>query len=279
MARWGSGGNVALAAHGITASSMAWRGVARHLDDDWSLIAPDFRGRGDSRALAGPFGLEANSDDLLAVAERLDIDRAVLAGHSMGAYVVALAAARAPALAQRVVMVDGGLPPPRPERDVDVDAVLEATLGPARARLRMVFAGPEEYVDFWRRHPALAAWNDDIEAYVRYDLTGAPGAMRAKASEAAVTEDGRGIFLGEPTIGAALRSIKCPMTLLRAPRGLLDEPGGFQPEALVERWRDELADFHDVLVEDTNHYTIQLGERGAAVVAASIAGRSAPPSG
>ena len=221
----------------------------------------------------GPYGLDRHVDDLLAVADRLGVDRAVFAGHSLGAYVVVLAAARAPGRTDRVVLVDGGLPTPPPAPEVDVDGIIEAVLGPARARLRMVFAGPDDYLEFWRRHPAFTEWNDDIEAYVRYDLTGDPGSMRSKVSADAVTEDGRDILLGEPAIGAALRSITCPVIMLRAPRGLLDEPGGFQPEPLVAAWRQEIDDFRDELVADTNHYTIQLGERGASIVAARIAGR------
>src|SRR6266511_2829718 len=137
VARWGTARNVAIAAHGITGSSMGWLAVARRLDADWSIVAPDLRGRGESRDVPGPFGLEAHADDLIAIAGHLGVGRAVLAGHSMGAFVVAIAAAKAPALGERVVLVDGGLPLPLPGEGLDLDAVIEAILGPALARLRM----------------------------------------------------------------------------------------------------------------------------------------------
>ncbi len=35
-----------LAVHGITASSMCWPPVAGALPDDWTMVAPDLRGRG-----------------------------------------------------------------------------------------------------------------------------------------------------------------------------------------------------------------------------------------
>ena len=57
---------------------------------------------------------------------------------------------------------------------MDPDVVLEATVGPAVARLSQTFPTEESYVDFFKVHPALADWNDDIEAYVRYDLAGEP---------------------------------------------------------------------------------------------------------
>ena len=53
---WGTGKRVAVAVHGITASGMSWQAVARHMPPDWTLAAPDLRGRGHSRDLPGPFG-------------------------------------------------------------------------------------------------------------------------------------------------------------------------------------------------------------------------------
>ena len=51
---WGTGKRVAVAVHGITASGMSWQAVARHMPSDWTLAAPDLRGRGHSRDLPGP---------------------------------------------------------------------------------------------------------------------------------------------------------------------------------------------------------------------------------
>ena len=271
VARWGHGPHVAIAAHGITASSMAWRVVGRRLGEDWSLFAPDLRGRGESRHLPEPYGLKPHVEDMLAVAAYAGADRAVVAGHSMGAYAAVLVAAAAPELTERLVLVDGGLPLPSAPEGVDADEVLEATIGPALARLRMTFSGPDEYLDFWRAHPAFARFDEDVEAYVRYDLTGEPGAMRSKVVEDAVRADGRGLFLEQATGAAALRGLTCPVILVRAPRGLFDEPGGFQPQELVDHWKDDVHDFTVDTVDDTNHYSIMLSDTGAAAVAAAIA--------
>ncbi len=88
---FGDGAHIAIALHGITASAMAWPVVARALPPDWTLLAPDLRGRGASAGLAGPYGLDRHADDICALAQ----DRGggiVLAGHSMGAWVALLAA-------------------------------------------------------------------------------------------------------------------------------------------------------------------------------------------
>src|SRR2546429_6674968 len=63
---WGTGKRVAVAVHGITASGMSWQAVARHMPPDWTLAAPDLRGRGHSRDLPGPFGLDAHARDGVA---------------------------------------------------------------------------------------------------------------------------------------------------------------------------------------------------------------------
>src|SRR5258705_13786935 len=63
---WGTGKRVAVAVHGITASGMSWQAVARHMPPDWTLAAPDLRGRGHSRDLPSPFGLDAHARDVVA---------------------------------------------------------------------------------------------------------------------------------------------------------------------------------------------------------------------
>src|SRR2546423_8338666 len=64
--QWGTGKRVAVAVHGITASGMSWQAVARHMPPDWTLAAPDLRGRGHSRDLPGPFGLDTHARDVVA---------------------------------------------------------------------------------------------------------------------------------------------------------------------------------------------------------------------
>jgi lipase len=269
VARWGSGEDQVIAVHGITASSMSFRPLARYLDANVTLLAPDLRGRGASAGVPGPFGLERHADDVLSIADFFGIGSVVLVGESMGAFVVAIAAARRPELARRVVLVDGGLPLAVPP-GVDPDAMLEGVLGPVLGRLRRTFPSFEAYLDFWREHPALAStWNDDVEEYLRYDLLGDAPGLRPAASEDAVRADGRDV-LAATHVEDALRSLACPVVHLRAERGLNDLPPGLQPVELVEAWRSQIADFTDVVVEDTNHYSIAFGESGARRIAGCL---------
>src|SRR5438309_1747247 len=136
----GQASAVVLAVHGITSSHMAWRTIARELvrHTGLCLLAPDLRGRGGSAALPGPYGMASHVTDLLAVLDDAGVERVVLAGHSMGAYVVARLAAEHPERVAAVVLLDGGLnipmPPGRDPTELH-DVVVEQSI----SRLRMTF--------------------------------------------------------------------------------------------------------------------------------------------
>jgi lipase len=261
---WGNGKHVAVAVHGITASAMAWQAVARQMPSDWTLAAPDLRGRGHSAELPGPYGLEQHAADVAAVLRHLG-GRPVLAGHSMGAYVGLLTRDAHPQLVRRLVLVDGGVPLPVPD-----GADLDAILGPALARLRQTFPDTEAYLDFWRAHPALAGhWNADVEAYVRYDLTGEEGHMRSRAVEDAVRVDMAEV-LAEKPFAEALDRLTEPTRLLTAPAGMFGAPPGLLPAETVAAWQERTPKLRPQLVPEVNHYTIVFDRRAAATVAAAI---------
>jgi lipase len=263
---------VVVAVHGITASHLAWRAAVRALLErvDACVLAPDLRGRGLSAQLPPHAQFGAHVDDLVAMLDQLGVERALLAGHSLGAFVVARLAAEHPERATGVVLIDGGLPLPPPRDDADPDEVLEEALGPALTRLRMTFESPERYAEFWRQHPAIGpAWNHDIDAYVSADLTGDPGAMRSVTSEAAVRVDGTALLHDEPTRTAVDR-VRAPIQLLRAPRGLLDDDRLMIPDSVLDDFLAKQPDADYELVEDVNHYTILMAA-GADRVADAIA--------
>jgi lipase len=265
---WGTGNRVAVAVHGITASGMSWQAVARHMPPDWTLAAPDLRGRGYSSDLPGPYGLDRHARDVAAVLRHFG-GRPVLAGHSMGAYVALLTRDAHPELVRRLVLVDGGLPLPLPE-GIDPDAALDATLGPAMARLRQTYPDTEAYLDFWRAHPALAEhWTADVEAYARYDLTGEEGQLRSRVAEDAVRADGRDV-LAEKPFADALSRLTRPTPLLTAPAGMFGAPPGLLPPEVVAAWHERVPALRPQTVPGVNHYTILFDREAAAAVSQAI---------
>lgn len=266
---------VVLAVHGITSSLMAWRTVGRELADvpGVCLLAPDLRGRGQSARLPGPYGMAAHVNDLIAVLDQAGVERVVLAGHSMGAYVVARLAAQHPDRSAAAVLLDGGLKIPIPP-DEDPAELLKVGVEQATARLAMTFESIDEYVDLWRAHPALLReWNDDVEEYARYDVGGEPGAMRCVVSAAAVEADCVDLMYDEAT-RSAVDQVRAPLFLVCAPSGLFDDDP-ILTGPVLDRFAATHPDAHIETVKGANHYTMVFGagpgpRRVTAVIAAAI---------
>jgi lipase len=263
---------VVLAIHGITSNLMVWRAVARHVADGArvSILAPDLRGRGESAALPGAYGIAAHVEDMLAVLDHFGVGRAVLAGHSMGAYVAARLVGEHPERAAGLVLVDGG-----PSVDAftpDCAALMRALMvGPALARQASSYSSREAFLDVWRGHPAFAhAWNEDVEAYVLHDLAGEPGAMRYVLNLNAVEADSDEM-LSDPINRTSMDRVHVPVSLLRAPRGTLNDGDPLISRPLLEAFAAEHPAAHVENVEGVNHYTLMLGDSpGPARVAAAI---------
>lgn len=257
-----------LAVHGITSNALAWSRVAEELGDV-EVIAPDLRGRGLSRDVQGTSSMARHADDLPAVLDRFGVERAVLAGHSMGGFVACVAGRRDPQRYAELVLVDGGLGFPVPE-GVDIDAVLHAVIGPAMRRLGMEFADRAAYHDFWAQAPAFAGLGGPLVAdYLDRDLTGSAPHLRSACRVEPVREDAED-ELRNPAVFAAIHELALPARMLWAERGLQDEPVGlYAPEVVAGSGLDrEGVALH--FVPDVNHYSIVLGEHGAALVAAHL---------
>lgn len=251
-------GPVVLAVHGVTASHRAWSSLAAAAPD-LDLVAPDLRGRGRSSELPGPSGLEQHADDLAAVLDHLGVDSAVVVGHSMGGLVSVVLADRHPDRVQRLVLVDGGLPL-HPLPGMTPEQTMEATLGPATARLRMTFPTRAAYQDFWAAHPAFAGGITAAMAeYFDYDLVEATDGFRSCVSAELVRDDVLS-QLDPGVLTPALERLRVPATFLRAPRGLLDQPEPLYPVEEAQSWAARLPLLHVVEIDDVNHYTIVFDE-------------------
>lgn len=276
--RLGGGGDPVLAVHGITATSRCWLAVSRALSGQVELLALDLRGRGASSELPPPYGMAAYARDIIAVLDACGLERAVLVGHSLGAYAVARAAADHPERVRAVVLVDGGLTSPTIE-DIDPEVLLPAVLGPALARLELTFPTREAYHDWWRSHPAIAGSDiadEDAVAYADHDLTGAAPRLHSSVAKEAVRTDAHEMR----EWGRPAQRLTVPAELVRAPRGLQNEPTPLIAPDLAAAWAEASPELRRVLeVPDVNHYSLVMGARGAGTVAQAIVrALQSPPS-
>jgi pimeloyl-ACP methyl ester carboxylesterase len=270
-----AGAPVAVLLHGITSNALVWSRVAAALAGEVELVAPDLRGRAGSARLPGPYGLAAHADDVAALLDRFGA--AVLAGHSMGAFVATRAAAGSARYAARgLVLVDGGLPFPEPP-GADVDAKVATMLGPTLGRLSRTFPDLASVRAFWAAHPTVGPWVDvpSVAAFLARDLVGTPPQLHSSVVPEAIRADG-GDLLGDGPVLQAAAALPVRATLLWAPRGMADRPPGLYDEARLARLGAVAAGIIPRQVPDTNHDSIMWAPQAVEAVADAVRRAAAP---
>jgi pimeloyl-ACP methyl ester carboxylesterase len=81
-------GQPLLLIHGFPLCRRMWQPQLAEFAADRRVIVPDLRGFGDSRLGKGPVTMDTYADDLVALLDSMGIVRAVVAGMSMGGYVL-----------------------------------------------------------------------------------------------------------------------------------------------------------------------------------------------
>jgi pimeloyl-ACP methyl ester carboxylesterase len=73
--------------HAFPLDHTEWLDVAELLKTNFTLILPDIRGHGRSLSPEGLYSMKELAEDVIALLDHLEIDKAGFAGHSMGGYV------------------------------------------------------------------------------------------------------------------------------------------------------------------------------------------------
>ncbi|MBZ4486047.1 alpha/beta fold hydrolase [Microbacterium sp. cx-55] len=258
-----------LLVHGITASHRAWDFVLPELAD-MRLVAPDLRGRGQSRNVGEGAGFSAHADDLVAVLDALGVEQALVVGHSMGAFVAVVLAHRHPARVARLLLVDGGLPLDVPLGG-DPDAVMAGVLGPTAARLSMRFASVEDYLGFWRQHPAFPPpWPAGLAQYFVADLVDDGAGMLRPATRYETAAADTADMIAGTALPSALAALQHPTRLITVGRGLQNEPPGLYARDYLEGVLVQHPSIRHDRIDELNHYTVVMSPQGARLVAEAV---------
>jgi pimeloyl-ACP methyl ester carboxylesterase len=106
--RCAGSGPAILLVHGITSTSATWERVMPYLARQFTVIAPDLIGHGESAKPRGDYSLGAYASGVRDLMVSLGHESATFVGHSLGGGVVMQLAYQFPERCERLVLVDSG---------------------------------------------------------------------------------------------------------------------------------------------------------------------------
>ncbi|HKK31652.1 MAG TPA: 3-oxoadipate enol-lactonase [Alphaproteobacteria bacterium] len=128
--------------HSLSASQAMWEPQLPALTDRYRVIRIDTRGHGSSDAPAGEYTLEGLADDVLAVADALNIETFHFCGLSMGGMIGQTLGLKAPERLRSLVLCDTSSGYPEDARSMWAERI-------AGARANGLAAGVEGTIERW----------------------------------------------------------------------------------------------------------------------------------
>jgi len=249
LAVWEGKGKQILCIHGITANCRFWDCLASALASHHRVIAMDLRGRGLSDKPPTGYSIEHHCKDVLALMNNQGLERPVLMGHSLGAFISLVFAAQYPQRVDRLILVDGG-----GKLSETQMAKVFVGIKPSLDRLGQVFPSIEAYILQMQQAPYLQPWNSYMENYFRYEVENAEGGVRSRVHPKHIEEEARN--LGKVDSSQFYTKVTSPTLILRATKGMLAEDDLVLPEDVADRMVREIPNARKVDLEGTNHYSI-----------------------
>ncbi|MDX3192749.1 alpha/beta hydrolase [Streptomyces sp. MN03-5084-2B] len=212
--RWGDDRRPAvLLLHGLRSYAATWEPVARALSGTHAVIAPDFRGRGDSSwDPARDYFTNAYVEDVEKLVASLGLTRFAVIGHSMGGTVGYAFAARHPDQVTALVVEDIG--PGSSTGTAGADRILRELRAtpPDFASLRAVRA-------YWRDlRPGIT--DDALRSRIEHTVRpGGDGRWEWKLDMAGIAAARRsGDPAGPVDLWACVEALRCPTLVVRGGR-------------------------------------------------------------
>jgi len=249
LAIWEGSAGPILCVHGITANCRCWDVLAASLTPDYRVMAMDLRGRGQSQKPATGYSLDHHLRDINCLLDDLQLERAVIMGHSLGAFIGLAFAAQYPQRTERLILVDGGGDLSTEQFDKVFDGIK-----PALDRLGQIFPSADAYLDKMKQAPYLHPWTPAIETYCRYEIEAADGGVRTNIDPAHIREESANIR--KVNCASFYPGLQCEVLILRAPNGLLSQDDLLLPEDVIKKMTTGIQHVKRFDVADTNHYGI-----------------------
>jgi lipase len=242
-ADWPGGSPPIVLVPGIFSSQRALAGLACALAPPRRVLAFDLRGRGRA-PLTGPFGISRHAEDLWGAIDALGLQDPVLVGHSLGAFVVAVAAGTRPGAASALVLLDGGVW----SRDPIPVELVHALFADDRARLERSFADVEAYAADRELDPTAAVLHE-----LAYELRPSGNLLSPAMPVQAFDEDVASIAADTRRNGL-LAAAGCPILVIRALRGIGGNPlAQMVDDATRDATREDVPRLQVVDIAEASH--------------------------
>lgn len=232
-----------LCLHGLTRNGRDFGSLAERFAGEWRVIAPDFRGRGDSQydPEPGNYAPPTYALDILQLLDELAIDQAVFVGTSLGGLVTMAVAAFAPKRIAAAVLNDVG-----PELDPAGLARIRTYVGKPAQFSSWDEAAADFRAKFGQVHPRYGhpEWVRYAQRVCRQTARGVELAYDMAIAEPFSTAEAEPAADGWPLLGALAGR---PVLILRGETSDLLSP------AVAERMRGAIPGAELVTVPGVGH--------------------------
>ncbi len=170
-----------IAAHGLTGNHKQMYHYQKAFSGKYRFISYDILGRGNSDKALKETSIFTHAKDLIDLIEILGIERPILMGYSMGAYICSLVASRLPEV-EALILLDGA---------GDADDTSKQLVLPSLKRLSKVYSIAQEYIQEVKTlyTDLKVKWNDTMSEIVNYDIKKIVNGWTHKSDPALIEQD------------------------------------------------------------------------------------------
>jgi pimeloyl-ACP methyl ester carboxylesterase len=148
--------------HGITANAHAFDGIIHSgLFRQFNIICPDLRGRGLSSKPAFSYTLRDHALDIIGLLDHLNIEAAMIVGHSYGGLLTAYLCAHFPKRVNKIIFLDAA---------AELNPNSAQMLEPIFARLSKVYDSYDDFINSMKSAPQITEWDPFMESYYCADI-------------------------------------------------------------------------------------------------------------
>jgi pimeloyl-ACP methyl ester carboxylesterase len=177
---------------GLTANAHAFDGLMKAgLGNEYHILSIDLRGRGLSDYPAKGYSMKDHAEDIIGLLDALNIQSAIIGGHSFGALLTLYLAYNYPLRVEKMILLDAAAKMHPNTREM---------LQPSLNRLGQTFPSFNDYILHVKGAPYMDFWDEEMLSYYDADvLHHTDGTVTARSSLANIIEAVTAV-LAEPWI-------------------------------------------------------------------------------